>query len=105
MPYKMKVFGEISTIESIPKALCGVFSVVGVNTQCQDSIIYTHAQLQAHRRVEKLVLINPTKVQTSLLNALASAGCKIYCLIQAKQVDWKAVRVLAKAGIVVISRI
>lgn len=105
MPCKMKVFGEISAIDSIPKVLCGAFSVVGVNAQCQDSVIYTHAQLQAHQRVEKLVLINPVKVQISLLNTLANAGCKIYCFIQVKQVDWEAARVLAKVGIVVISRI
>ena len=46
MPYR--IFGEISAIKLVPKALWGAFSVFGVNAQCQDAITYTYAQLQAH---------------------------------------------------------
>ena len=103
MPYR--IFGEISAIKLVPKALWGAFSVFGVNAQCQDAITYTYAQLQAHQRIENLVLITPKNAPMPLLNQIASAGCRIYCFVQAKQVDLQTYQEFAKVGIVIISKI
>ena len=40
-----------------------------------------------------------------LLNQIASAGCRIYCFVQAKQVDLQTYQEFAKVGIVIISKI
>ncbi|TLD85334.1 hypothetical protein LS70_001970 [Helicobacter sp. MIT 11-5569] len=100
----MLVFGDTFVLESfkIPPILYGTFSVFGVNVCCNKAIEYAYKQLCQKKRVENLVLINPSRtLQSNSLEQIQNFGSKIYCFVAVE--DFKGLQEFAhlrKVGLV-----
>ncbi|EES89530.1 hypothetical protein [Helicobacter canadensis] len=102
-----KIFGESCSPHFIPKELLTPFSVIGNQNHWQEAIDYTFATLREHQRIQSLLLIFFSHLDSLLipnqqkLTEILKNGCKIYFFVSKDSFSFEECNYLSQFGLVI----